>query len=470
MLWCGSERGLDVRQDDRGQASPQKVSLDRVPPQNIDYERAILGAMMMADESQATVPIGLEKIKEGDFYRERHRKIYSAIEDLFNKASAVDLLTVTRQLEKNGNLEKAGGVPYLNEMIDSVPSSANLEFYIEEVVDLALQRRIIYTAAQIYNEGFDEEVEPKELATKAQRLMMEVSGNSSSDLHPIKGVMKETFAYIQSAANNPDSITGISTGFGDLDGLTAGLQNGEFSIIGARPSMGKSSWLHRIAEYVGVKQKKPVLLFSPEMNKRAILLRMLGSAAGVSTHALRMGALLEADWPKITIAAGPLSEAPIYIDDTATLSIGDLRTKAYQAKMRYDIELIMVDYLQKLHDPLTRGNREQEISAISGGLQALARELDIPVLAAAQLSRALEARPDKRPKMSDLRDSGSLEQDADVVMFLYRENYYEPDLMDSTTEVIIRKQRNGPTGTIKLHFNLQRLRFENLTTRYEDPY
>lgn len=447
------------------------VRLDRVPPQNIDAERAVLGAMMLAHESQMAVPIGLEKIKEDAFYREAHRKIYKAIEDLFEKATPVDLATITVQLERNSDLEKVGGVPYLNEMIDSVPSAANLEYYIEIVNDEAIKRRLIYTSAQIYNEAFDDTEETSELVTKAQHLMMEVSGNTTSDLYPIKVVLKETFRYLQDVSQNPEAITGIPTGFNDLDAMTAGLQDGELSIVGGRPSMGKSSFVRKISEHVAVDLKKPVLLFSPEMTKRAVTLCLLGSLAGVSVHALRMGALQENDWPKLTIAAGKLSEAPIYIDHTASPTIGDIRTKAYQAKMRYGIELVIVDYIQKLIDPSTRGRgRQEEITSISNGLQALARELDVPVLVASQLSRQVENRPDKRPMMSDLRESGAIEQDADVVMFLYRENYYDKDIMDNTTEVIVRKQRNGPTGTIKLYFDMQRLRFENLARSYEEPF
>lgn len=452
--------------DDTGQ-------LDRVPPQNIDAERMILGAMMIADSSKETVPVGLEKIKADDFYKEAHGKIYLAIAKLFDNATPVDLETVTVQLEKHGDIELVGGVPYLYEMIESVPTIDNIEHYIEIVRDEALKRRLIYTSAQIYNEGFADTTEAKELANKAQRLMMDIGDNTNGSLHSIKDVLKETFKYIQTASQNPEGITGLSTGFDDLDAMTAGLQNGELTIVGARPSMGKSSFLQNIMTHVAMNLGKTVLLFSPEMSKQSVVVRMLGAEAKISTHALRMGALHDSDWPKLTIGAGKLAEAPIFIDDTASPAIGDLRYKAHQAKMRHGVELIIVDYIQKLNDPSTRrGTREQEMTSISNGLQALARELDIPVLVASQLSRSVESREGNKPKLSDLRESGAIEQDADVVLMLYREKYYDKYCKDDITEVIVGKQRNGPTGTIKLYFNLQQLRFENLARGYKDdePY
>ncbi len=447
--------------------------LNRVQPQNIDAERSVLGAMLMADSSEATVSIGLAKIERLDFYREAHRFIFDAIGDLFDQSIAIDIVTVTRQLGKNKTLETVGGVPYINEMMDSMPTTANIEYWIDIIKEDALKRQVIHTTAQLYNRSFEDDTDGKELLADLQKQAMEIGNNGSSELTFIKDNLKDTFNHIQKLYATEESITGLSTGFTDLDAYTAGLQDAEYSILAARPSVGKSAMLQAIIEHVGMTLKKPVLLFSPEMSEKSVMLRMLGSIAGISGHKLRMGALEDADWPRLTIAAGKLAESKILIDDKAGISIGELRAKAYQAKMRYDIELIVVDYIQELCDPNTmRHGRVQEMGAISGGLQKLARELDIPVLVASQLNRSCEARPDKRPLMSDLRESGELEQHADLVMFLYRESYYDKECKNDITEVIIRKQRNGPTGTIKLYFDMQKLRFENLARGYKDdaPY
>jgi len=445
---------------------------DRVAPQNVDAERAILGAMMMAEDSKQVVPLVLSKMDAGDFYKESHRLIYKAIETLFNNASPVDLLTITEQLESTSDLEAVGGVPYLDEMIESIPTIQNVEYYVKLVRDEAIRRKIISVSAEIYNNAFDDGVTAQDLMSTSQLKVMDITSKESNDLVSFKSTIKEAFNHINEAYQSKDGITGMATGFSDLDAMIAGLHKAEYIVIGARPSMGKSAIIQRIIEHIAVKNKQPVLLFSPEMHREMVVIRMLGSISDVACQSLRDGTVREMDWRKLAIGAGQLSEAPIVIDDTAGISIGDLRTKAYQAKMQYDIQLIAVDYIQEISDPTLRyGNREQELSNVSKGLKKLARELNIPILVASQLSRRVEGAPDKRPGMSDLRGSGSIEQDADVIMFLYRESYYDKDLADHTTEVIIRKQRNGPTGTIKLMFNMSKLRFENLAKGYmREPF
>lgn len=437
--------------------------LDRVPPQDIDAERMILGAMMMADESNETVPKGLELLNREDFYKESHRKILDAIQDLFDSNLPVDLQTVTDCLGKRGTNEQVGGVPALNEMIESVPTAANLEFYIGIIKELATKRRVIYLAAQLYNEAFDDEVLLNDIVSKAQRDILNIEGDSSEKLEFVKADIKATFQHIQDVYNKKEHIIGLPTGLKDLDAMTAGFHKGEYVIIGARPSMGKSALLQNIATYMAFDMQEPVLLFSSEMSKRSLNIRLLASFSKVSAHALRSGELIDSDWPKVTIGAGKLSEAKLIIDDTPHISINQLRTRSYRAWKQFGIKAIFVDYIQELREPSIRADRKREMmDEISGGLKRLARELDIPVIVASQLSRSVESRPDKRPMLSDLRESGSLEQDADVVIFIYRDEYYNEDSNSPIAELLLRKQRNGPTGKIQLHFDKRLLKFSNL--------
>jgi len=451
--------------DDTGQ-------LNKVQPQDVDTERAILGAMMMADSNEATVSIGLAKIQRLDFYKDAHRHIFDAIGDLFDQSSGIDLVTVTRQLGKNKTLENVGGVPYLNEMMDSVPTTANIEYHIDLLKEDALKRQLIHTTAYFYNRSFQKESDGNELLAGLQKKVMEIGNNGSSELVFIKDNLKDTFNHIQELCDTEDGITGLSTGFPDLDAMIAGLHNGEYSIIAARPGMGKSALIQAIIEYIGLILQIPVLLFSPEMSKEQVLMRMLGSIGKISCHKLRMGALTESDQSKLAEAATKLMDAKIIIEDEAGLDIKEVQSIARNAKMQFGIGVIMVDYIQELSASSVRNNREQELAAISGGLKRLARELNVPVLAASQLSRSVESREDKRPEMRDLRGSGTMEQDADMAAFLYRESYYDKECNNDITEVIIRKQRNGPTGTIKLYFDMPNLRFKNLARGYKDhePY
>ncbi len=447
--------------------------LDRVPPQNIDAERAVLGAMLISDGGKEAIPRVIE-VLGGDptgesFYKEAHRKIYNAILNLFEKAEPSDLLTVTRELERAGDLEKVGGVPYINEMIDSVPSAANVEYYAQMVKDESIKRRLIYTSAQIYNESFDDSEDIEMLLDKAERAILDIrQENVERGFIPVKRIIKSSFSEIQELYNKQEHVTGVASGFIDLDEATSGFQKSDFIVIAGRPGMGKSMFVQNITQYVSCECRIPVGLFSLEMSKEQLVVRMLASEANVSFQNLRTGFLSESDWPKLTIAAGKLSESPVFIDDTPGIGVMELRARARRLKAEHDAGLIIIDYLQLMQGRGRVENRQQEISDISRALKGLAKELSIPVIACSQLSRNVENRPDKRPQLSDLRESGAIEQDADLVLFLYREEYYERDMSakQGEAEVIIGKQRNGPTAKIDLVFRASQMRFENMAKRY----
>lgn len=447
--------------------------LDRVPPQNVDAERAVLGAMLMSDGGREAIPRVIEVLGEDPtgeaFYKDAHRKIYSAVLNLFERAEPADLLTVTRELERNSDLENVGGVPYINEMLDSVPSAANVEYYAQMVKNESIKRRLIYTSAQIYNESFDDSEDIEMLLDRAERAILEIrQDNVDRGFIPVKRIIKDSFSAIQELYNKQEHVTGVASGFTDLDEKTSGFQKSDFIIIAGRPGMGKSMFIQNIAQYVACECGTPVGLFSLEMSKEQFVVRMLASEAKVDFQNLRTGFLSEPDWPKITIAAGRLSEAPIFIDDTPGITIMELRARARRLKTEHDVGLIIIDYLQLMQGRGKVENRQQEISEISRALKGLAKELELPIIACSQLSRNVESRPDKRPQLSDLRESGAIEQDADLVLFLYREEYYERDMStkQGEAEVIIGKQRNGPTATINLVFKASQMKFENMAKHY----
>ena len=447
--------------------------LDRVPPQNVDAERAVLGAMLMSDGGREAIPRVIEVLGEDPtgeaFYREAHRKIYNAILNLFERAEPADLLTITRELDRNSDLENVGGVPYINEMIDSVPSAANVEYYAQMVKDESIKRRLIYTSAQIYNESFDDSEDITMLLDRAERAILEIrQDNVDRGFIPVKRIIKSSFSAIQELYNKQEHVTGVASGFIDLDDKTSGFQKSDFIIIAGRPGMGKSMFIQNIAQYVACECRIPVGLFSLEMSKEQFVVRMLASEARVDFQNLRTGFLSESDWPKLTIAAGRLSEAPIFIDDTPGITVMEQRARARRLKAEHDVGLIIIDYLQLMQGRAKVESRQQEISEISRALKGLAKELELPIMACSQLSRNVESRPDKRPQLSDLRESGAIEQDADLVLFLYREEYYERDMStkQGEAEVIIGKQRNGPTAIINLVFRANQMKFENMAKRY----
>lgn len=445
------------------------VKLDKVPPQNIDAERAVLGAMLMSDGGKEAIPRVVEILGDSPtgngFYREAHQKIYTAILNLFERGEPADLLTVTRELERTGDLEKVGGVPYIDEMIDSVPTAANVEYYAQMVKDEALRRRLIYASAQIYNESFDNSEDIDMLLDKAERAILDIRQEKvDRGFIPLKRIIKSSFSAIQELFNKKEHVTGVPSGFIDLDKETSGFQPSDFVVIAGRPGMGKSMFVQNVATYVAGECRIPVGLFSLEMSKQQLVVRMLAAEANVEFQKLRTGFMSESDWPRLTIAAGTLSESPIFIDDTPGIGVMELRAKARRLKAEHDVGLIVVDYLQLMQGRGKAENRQQEISEISRSLKALAKELNISLIACSQLSRSPEARENKRPQLSDLRESGAIEQDADLVIFLYREEYYERDLAakPGEAEVIIGKQRNGPTATVNLTFRASHMRFENM--------
>ena len=448
------------------------IRFERVPPQNVDAERAVLGAMLLPDGGREAIPKVIEVLGDdpyGDiFYKEAHQKIYNAILNLFEKNQPVDLVTATRELEQIGDLEKVGDVAYLDEMMDSVPTAANVEYYARIVKDESIRRRLIRASVQIYNDSFDNSEDIDVLLDGAERTVLDIrKENVLRGFVQLKKTIKDTLNTIQDLFNRKEHVIGTPTGFTEFDLQTSGLQPSDLIVVAGRPGMGKSMFVQNIAQHVAGEYKIPVGLFSLEMSYQQLVLRMLSAEANVDFQSIRTGFLNDPDWPKLTLAAGRLYESPIFIDDTPGISVMELRAKTRRLKAEHNVGLIIIDYLQLMQSRGRSENRQQEISDISRSLKGLAKELSIPVIACSQLSRAPETRPDKHPQLSDLRESGAIEQDADMVIFLYREEYYERDSSEKSgeAEIIIGKQRNGPTGMIKLSFRANCMRFDNLDRR-----
>ena len=433
----------------------------KIPPQNLEAEKSVLGAMLIDDEA---IGFALEILDESWFYEESHRKIYLAILHLYNNRKNVDLITLSDQLRSDGLLDAVGGSPYLTLLIDTVPSAANVEHYANIVKEKGILRQLIKNSTQIISECYESRASIAEVVDQAERLIFEISDikHKQSTIH-IKELVKDTIEKIDSLYQRKEHVTGLATGFAELDRMTSGMQNSDLIIVAGRPSMGKSALAASIIEHVGIGQKKAVAFFSLEMSKEQLVQRMLCSQARVDAHKVRSGYLSPSDWPKLTSAAGKLSSSAIYIDDSPAISALELRAKARRLKAHQDVQMIVVDYLQLMRGHARVESRQQEISEISRSIKALARELHIPIIALSQLSRAVESRQDHRPQLSDLRESGAIEQDADVVILLMREEYYNPtEENKGIAEVIIAKQRNGPVGTVKLSFIKEYMRFENL--------
>ena len=434
--------------------------LERTMPQSIEAEMSVLGAMILDNEViNLVIPI-LNKLS---FYKTAHRELYQAIVDIYDKGQPVDLVVLREELKKRSLLEKVGGVEYLMELEEAVPTIGNVEYYANIVREKAIKRNLIEVAATIQKQSFEESTDTEHLLDASERAIFDITqkkfNTASTKLNEI---LKETFSRIENLHDRQSRLTGLSAGFYDLDDLTCGLQPSELIIVAARPSMGKTSIVLNIVEHVGVVEKKPVVIFSLEMSAQQVAQNMLCSHARIDAHKLRMGFLDDKQWSDLSYGLGSLSEAPIFIDDTPGLTVLEVRAKARRLKAQYDIQLVAVDYLQLMESSRAE-NRQQEISVISRRLKSLARELKIPVIAVSQLNRSVESREGHRPRMSDLRESGSLEQDADVIALLHRDNYYDPD-KDNTAELIIAKQRNGPTGVIKLTFRSHFMRFESLAS------
>lgn len=443
------------------------MELTRTAPQNIAAEQATLGSIILEKESILNC---IEILQPEDFYKNAHQIIYQCALDLFEKNQAVDLVTLTEELKKRKQLDEVGGASYLATLMGSVPTAANVIYYAKIVEEKAILRKLINHATQIVAMGYEEQEEARVILDKAENLIFEVSQQKIRDFFsPLKDLLTESFEKIEDLYHSGNFITGVPSGFLKFDELTTGFQPSELVIVAGRPSMGKTAFCMNVAQYAAMQHKIPVAIFSLEMSKSQIVQRMLCSEARIDTHALRRGAMPEGDWPKLSMAAGRLSSAPIFIDDSAGISPLEIKAKARRLKAKHDLGLIVIDYLQLIQTGLKVENRQQEISQISRSLKGLARELNIPVIAVSQLSRAVEQRSVQRPRLSDLRESGALEQDADLVVFIYREEYYKPkSSKKGIAEVIISKQRNGPTGTVELAFLKEYTRFENLARTDEE--
>ncbi|MDF9407044.1 replicative DNA helicase [Pelotomaculum isophthalicicum JI] len=425
--------------------------LDKIPPQNIDAEQSVLGAILLDREA---VYKAMKLVQPDDFYREDHRLIYEAMLALNENSRPVDLITVSEQLRQQGNLEKSGGVAYIASLAEMAPIAANVEYYARIVEEKSLLRTLIQLSTRIAGMGYDESEEPEKLIAEAERMIMELgSKRVTGAFFSIKDILLDTLTHMEFLYNNRDSITGVPTSFSDLDKICHGLQPSDLVILAGRPSMGKTSLGMCIGYSAALKHNVPAAIFSLEMSKEQLVQRILCAEAKIDQQRLRNGSLEEGDWQALHDVAGKLAKAPIFIDDTPAITIRQIRAKARQLQVEKGLGLIIIDYLQLMQGTRRSENRQQEIADISRALKGLAKELNVPVLALAQLSRAVEQRQDKRPIMSDLRESGALEQDADLVMFIYRDEYYNPDSeKKGIAEIIISKHRNGPVGTVELGF------------------
>lgn len=445
-----------------------EVFQDRIPPQNIDAEQAVLGAIFL---EPASMTVTSEVLIPEDFYRSSHQRIYTVMLKLNDHGKAVDLITVSEELSASKNLEEIGGVSYLSELAGSVPTAANVEYYVRIVEEKSLLRRLIRTATNIAQEGYSREDEVEELLGEAEKNIMEVAQRKNAGaFQNIKDVLVRTYDNIEVLTNRKGDVTGIPTGFTELDRMTAGFQRNDLIIVAARPSVGKTAFALNIAQNVATKTEENVAIFSLEMGAEQLVMRMLCAEGNINAQNLRTGSLTDEDWRKLTMAMGSLSNAGIYIDDTPGVRIGEIRSKCRRLKQEQGLGMILIDYLQLIQGNGRSGeNRQQEVSEISRSLKALARELQVPVIALSQLSRGVEQRQDKRPMMSDIRESGSIEQDADIVAFLYRDDYYDKESENKDIiEIIIAKQRNGPVGTVSLAFVKEYNKFVNLERRFDD--
>jgi replicative DNA helicase len=445
----------------------KQVPTGKIPPQNLDAEMSLLGAVLINEEALADVS---EHVTSKDFYDKRHATIYGGMMSLYEHHKPVDLLTLTDQLKKKDELDAIGGSAYLSELTNYVPTAAHAEAYAEMVGQKAVRRRLIKASAEISELGYDEETTTQELLERAEAELFSVSDQSlKQDLVSIESILTDSFDRMEELHRNKGALRGIRTGYRDLDNMTAGLQRSDLIILAARPAMGKTTLVTNLAYNVATANKLPVLFFSLEMSKEQLVDRMLADASGVDAWNIRTGNLSDEDFSKLSEAMGEMAEAPIYIDDTPGLSVLEMRTKARRAAHEAPLGLIIVDYLQLMQGSgRDNGNRVQEVSEISRGLKLIAREMNVPVIALSQLSRSVESRSPQIPQLADLRESGSIEQDADIVMFIYREAYYNPETeRENITDLIISKHRNGPVGKIELYFHPERLRFMSLDKRHE---
>jgi replicative DNA helicase len=440
------------------------ADLGRVPPQAIESEMCVLGSMML---DATCIDIVVQIVRQENFYRPAHQLIFQAIVDLRQAVKPIDLVTVRDELDRRKQLGPVGGVEYIVSLAEGVPNAANAEYYAKIVRDKAMLRELIVAGTDMVREAFDSSDEAAAIVDEAEQTVFRIASDAIGEQAvDLKGLLQKTFEILQ--ATDGSLITGVATGYHQLDELTSGFQKGEMLVLAARPSMGKTSCVLNIAEHMSVVERKPVAVFSLEMSKEQLAQRLLASHARFDLRQMRRGMISAEDWTKLQLAAGDLEQAPMYIDDSPMLTALQLRAKARRLKAQHDIQCVFIDYLQLMSYHGRADNRQEQITEISRGIKALARELEVPVVCAAQLNRGPADRDSHRPRMSDLRESGSIEQDADVVMLLHCEDYYhrgEPDYMNNNvTELIVAKQRNGPTGIIKLTFLPNCTRFETLAT------
>jgi replicative DNA helicase len=435
----------------------------KVPPQNLEAEQSILGSILL---DNSAINSALEVLSVNDFYNEAHRKIFNIIVELSEKNEPVDLITLSSALKDKNLLDSAGGSAYLASLVDNVPSAANVANYAKIVKEKAILRGLIGSATNIITDCYDQGSDVDQILDNAEHSIFEIAENKvRPSFYPIRDIVKESFRSIEDLYARKELITGVPTGFEKIDDMTSGLQNSDLIIIAGRPSMGKTAFALNIAQFAALETQTPVAVFSLEMSKEQLAFRMLASEARVDSQRLRKGFLGETDWPKLTTAAGRLSEAPLFIDDTPAITVLEMKAKSRRLKADQGLGLIVVDYIQLMRSSGYRDSREQEISEISRSLKSLAKELKVPVIALSQLNRKVEDRTNRRPQMADLRESGAIEQDADVIAFIYRDELYnksEDNPEKGIAEIIIGKQRNGPTGTVKLAFLEKFTSFENL--------
>jgi replicative DNA helicase len=443
------------------------IPAGKVPPQNIDAEKSLLGAVLIDEETLADIT---EHVKPKDFYDKRHTTIFGAMTRLYERHKPVDLLTLSDELKKKDELDMVGGSAYLTELTNYVPTAAHAEAYAEMVAQKAVRRRLIKASSSIGELSYDEDNSTQELLEKAEAELFSVSDQSlKQDLVSIETILNDSFDRMEELHRNKGALRGVRTGYRDLDNMTAGLQRSDLIILAARPAMGKTTLVTNLAYNVATVAKQAVLFFSLEMSKEQLVDRMLADASGVDAWNIRTGNLSDEDFSKLSDAMGEMAEAPIFIDDTPGVSVLEMRTKARRIAHEQPIGLIIIDYLQLMQGSgKNDGNRVQEVSEISRGLKLIARELNVPVIALSQLSRSVESRSPQIPQLADLRESGSIEQDADIVMFIYREAYYNPETeRENITDLIIAKHRNGPVGKVELYFHPERLRFMSLDKHHD---
>lgn len=436
-------------------------------PHNLEAEQSVIGSMLI---DKSSIVESMEILKVDDFYRESHKVIFEAILDLYKRDIAVDIITLTESLKSKSKLEAAGGITYISELSGSIVSTVNLQSYIKIIKDKSTLRKLIKASTKIIEESYNNQNNVEKTIDMAEKSIFDLSNNRKvSDFEPMNVVLERGFLEIERLFNNKGQTTGVASGFRELDAKTSGFQKGDMVLVAARPSMGKTTFALNIAEYAALREGKKVAIFSLEMSKEQLAYKLLCSEAHIDMLKLRTGNLEDKDWENIARASGPLAEAKIFIDDTAGISIMEMRSKCRRLKIEHGIDIIIIDYLQLMSGGRSSESRQQEVSEISRFIKSLAKEMQCPVIALSQLSRAPEARSDHRPMLSDLRESGSIEQDADIVMFLYRDEYYNKETEEkNVAECIIAKQRNGPTGTIKLAWMGQFSKFGNLDVIHQE--